>query len=475
MVEVAPESRIAEDHDLVAGERPVEEISGETGPRADRGLPRPVGVREPENRERNPALSGEAAAEVLGGFLVDRMDIRRGDGVIFPHRQAPRGTVQLAGAGEDDPRRRRALRRRRQQAKRPDHISLEVRQRTLHALPMAGDGGEVEDHPGALESFPERGRIGECPAPEGEVVGTRASRKPIEADDLRAESRQRPREAAADETAGSGNDCPASGEGRFQMGRGHRPHCPRKGALAARLPSCGVDERTGAGTLFVVATPIGNLEDLSPRAVAVLRAARWIACENSRAARRLKTRFGFPGRLVACHDHNEGRRAQSLVRRLEAGEDVALISDAGTPLLSDPGYRIVRAARLANLPVRAIPGPSAIPAALSVAGLPTDVFSFFGFPPARRGAKRRNFLLRAAAAPGSLVFFESAVRAARLLEELDTILGEREASLSREVTKIYEDHWFGSLSELRARAERAPPRGEVTLVVGPKRRRPAPA
>ena len=184
---------------------------------------------------------------------------------------------------------------------------------------------------------------------------------------------------------------------------------------------------------------------------------------------------GFRGRLVACHDHNEGRRAQSLVRRLEAGEDVALISDAGTPLLSDPGYRIVRAARLANLPVRAIPGPSAIPAALSVAGLPTDVFSFFGFPPARRGAKRRNFLLRAAAAPGSLVFFESAVRAARLLEELDTILGEREASLSREVTKIYEDHWFGSLSELRARAERAPLRGEVTLVVGPKRRRPAPA
>ena len=230
--------------------------------------------------------------------------------------------------------------------------------------------------------------------------------------------------------------------------------------------------REGAGgTLFVVATPIGNLEDLSPRALHVLRGVSWIACEDTRVARRLRTRFGLTARLVSCHDHNEARQVESLLDRLRSGADLALICDAGTPLISDPGYRVVRAARTEGLPVRTVPGPSAVASALSVAGLPTDTFTFFGFPPGRRGAKRRAFLERAAEAPGSLVFFESARRAGSLLGELGEVLGAREASLSREMTKIYEEHWFGALPELARRAESEPLRGEITIVVAPAGRR----
>ena len=225
------------------------------------------------------------------------------------------------------------------------------------------------------------------------------------------------------------------------------------------------------GTLFVVATPIGNLDDLSPRALAVLRDVPWIACEDTRVARRLRSRFGLTARLVSCHDHNEARQVEFLLDRLRAGENLALICDAGTPLISDPGYRVVRAARTEDLPVRTVPGPSAVAAALSVAGLPTDTFTFFGFPPGRRGAKRRAFLERAAEAPGSLVFFESARRAAELLEELAGLLGPREASVSREMTKIYEEHQLGTLPELARRMVSEPPRGEVTIVVAPESRK----
>ena len=227
------------------------------------------------------------------------------------------------------------------------------------------------------------------------------------------------------------------------------------------------------GTLFVVATPIGNLDDLSPRAIAVLRDVAWIACEDTRVARRLRTRFGLTARLVSCHDHNEARQVDFFLDRLRAGEDLALICDAGTPLISDPGYRVVRAARTEGLPVRTLPGASAVAAALSVSGLPTDTFTFFGFPPGRRGAKRQNFLRRAVEAPGSLVFFESARRAASLLAELGELLGPREASVSREMTKIYEEHWFGPLPELASRAESEPLRGEITIVVAPEGRRKA--
>lgn len=240
------------------------------------------------------------------------------------------------------------------------------------------------------------------------------------------------------------------------------------------VPFPGVEDRRPPGVLFVVGTPIGNLGDLSPRALETLRGVRHLACEDTRTARRLAARFEFSARLVSYHEHNEEARAAALLEKLRAGEDVALVADAGTPLLSDPGYRLVRAARLAGVPVRAVPGASAVTAALSVSGLPTDCFTFLGFPPPRRGAARRRFLDRAAAAPGSLVLFESARRAPALLRDLAERLGaSREASLSREMTKVFEENRFGTLADLAERAAEHPLRGEVTLVVGPAPRRAA--
>ena len=233
----------------------------------------------------------------------------------------------------------------------------------------------------------------------------------------------------------------------------------------------------GAGTLFVVATPIGNLGDFSPRAAEVLASVAWIACEDTRVAGRLRARAGSSARLIAYHDHNERRQAGRLIRRLLAGEGGALVSDAGTPLISDPGFRLVRAAREAGIPVRVVPGPSAVLAALSVSGLPTSGFTFFGFPPSRRGSRRDRFLAGALRAHGSLVFFESGRRLAGLLADLAARLGAREASVSREMTKLHEEHWSGTLPGLAERARGRSIRGEVTLVVAPepRRRNPPPA
>lgn len=232
-----------------------------------------------------------------------------------------------------------------------------------------------------------------------------------------------------------------------------------------------MEDRREPGVLFVVGTPIGNLGDLSERALETLRRVRHLACEDTRTARRLAARFGFSAHLVSYHEHNEEARTAALLERLRAGEEVALVTDAGTPLLSDPGYRLVRAARLAGIPVRAVPGASAVTAALSVSGLPTDCFTFLGFPPPRKGSARRRFLDRAAAAPGSLVLFESARRVPVLLRDLAERLGAREASLSREMTKVFEENWFGTLPALAERTGERPLRGEVTLVVGPAPRR----
>lgn len=237
------------------------------------------------------------------------------------------------------------------------------------------------------------------------------------------------------------------------------------------VPFAGVEERREPGVLFVVATPIGNLGDLSERALETLRRVHHLACEDTRTARRLAARFEFSAPLVSYHEHNEEARAAALLEKLQAGEEVALVTDAGTPLLSDPGYRLVRAARLAGIPVRAVPGASAVTAALSVSGLPTDCFTFLGFPPPRQGAARRRFFDRAAVAPGSLVLFESARRVPALLRDLAERLGAREASLSREMTKMFEENWFGTLPALAERAGERTLRGEVTLVVGPAPRR----
>lgn len=221
------------------------------------------------------------------------------------------------------------------------------------------------------------------------------------------------------------------------------------------------------GTLWVVATPIGNLEDLSPRAQRVLAEADRVVCEDTRHSGRLLAAFGVKARLASLHEHNEEKQAPGLVARLEAGEDIALVSDAGTPLLSDPGFRLVRAAAAAGLAVRPVPGPSAITAALSVAGLPTDRFAFEGFLPPKSAARRAR-LHALADESRTLVFFEAGNRLAALLADAAAALGaERPAVAARELTKLHETVYRGTLAGLAAELAEDPDasRGEVVLVV----------
>ena len=205
-----------------------------------------------------------------------------------------------------------------------------------------------------------------------------------------------------------------------------------------------------AGVLHVVATPIGNLGDLSPRAQQVLRGVDAVCAEDTRHTRQLLAHFGIERPLVALHEHNEGEFAQRLVARLQAGESLALVSDAGTPLVSDPGYRLVRAAREAGIRVSPVPGACAAVAALSVAGLASDRFAFEGFLPARAAARRER--LRALAGePRTLVFYESSHRIAEMLDDLVAAFGAgRRAVLARELTKLFETVLDGTLADLLA-------------------------
>jgi 16S rRNA (cytidine1402-2'-O)-methyltransferase len=225
-----------------------------------------------------------------------------------------------------------------------------------------------------------------------------------------------------------------------------------------------------AGRLYVVATPIGNLGDLSARAQATLRDAGLIAAEDTRHTGSLLHHFGIQTPLVSLHDHNERARAPELVARMQGGGTIALVSDAGTPAISDPGYELVRAAAAAGLEVIAVPGPCALVAALSIAGLPTDRFCFEGFLPARRAARCARL---AAVAPEvrTLVFYESPHRVAEMLEDCAAQLGPgRPAVAAREITKLHESLYRGSLAELalRAGAERDFARGEIVLIVAGK-------
>ena len=224
--------------------------------------------------------------------------------------------------------------------------------------------------------------------------------------------------------------------------------------------------------LYVVATPIGNLGDLGRRAEAVLKAADVIACEDTRLTRRLTGRFQIATRLTAYHDHNAAKVRPALIARLERGETVALVSDAGTPLVSDPGYRLVLAAHEAGIPVAAVPGPSAALAALMVAGLPTNRFLFAGFLPPRPAARRRA-IAELAAVPATLVVFEAARRLASALADLASLLGARPAAVARELTKLHEEVRRGDLATLARHYDAAgPPKGEVVIVIG---RAPKPA
>ena len=230
--------------------------------------------------------------------------------------------------------------------------------------------------------------------------------------------------------------------------------------------------RTGASKLapglYVVATPLGNLGDISRRAIEVLTTADLVACEDTRVTGRLFQALGLtPPRLVRYDDHaGEGTRAM-LLDQIRAGKAVALVSDAGTPLVADPGYRLVRAAHDEGLRVMTVPGPSAMIAALSIAGLPSDRFLCSGFLPQRSGA-RRKALGELAAVPATLVFPEAPHRLAESLADMAAVLGPREAVIARELTKLFEETRRGSLDALATYyAESGPPKGEVVVVIAP--------
>lgn len=221
------------------------------------------------------------------------------------------------------------------------------------------------------------------------------------------------------------------------------------------------------GTLYVVATPIGNMGDLSPRAREVLSSVALIAAEDTRHAGQLLTRVGITARLLSLHEHNEAGRVDEILRRLRDGDSVALVTDAGTPLISDPGYRLLAALRAADVPVSPVPGACAAIAALSVAGLPTDRFYFEGFLPARSAARVAR--LRELAGRGeTLVFYESANRLADTLGDAVTVFGpERPAAVGRELTKLHETVYRGSLAEVRVAllADPGGEKGECTWLV----------
>lgn len=224
---------------------------------------------------------------------------------------------------------------------------------------------------------------------------------------------------------------------------------------------------TAAATLYVVATPIGNLGDLSPRAQEVLRSVAAICAEDTRHTGQLLSHFGISKPLVALHDHNEEAMAERVVARLLGGESLAVVSDAGTPLVSDPGFRLVRAARAAGVKVSPIPGACAAIAALSVAGLPSDRFVFEGFLPAK-GAARRERLNKLAAETGTLVFYESSHRIAESLADMAGAFGgERPAVVARELTKLFETVLDGNLEQLLAKvlADDNQRKGEFVVMV----------
>lgn len=231
--------------------------------------------------------------------------------------------------------------------------------------------------------------------------------------------------------------------------------------LTALLPPAPIDPG-----LYIVATPIGNLEDVTLRALRVLRDADAIACEDTRTTVRLVQRYGLCRTLLPYHEHNARQALPGILRRLAVGEVVALVSDAGTPLISDPGYRLVEAVLEAGHAVVPIPGASAILAGLVAAALPTDRFFFAGFLPNRQAA-RRAALEELAAVPGTLVFYEAPGRAASALADIAVVLGDRPTCLARELTKKFEEWRRGPASVLAVSATEDPPRGECVIMVAP--------
>ena len=222
----------------------------------------------------------------------------------------------------------------------------------------------------------------------------------------------------------------------------------------------------GTGCLYLVATPIGNLEDITLRAIRILKEADIIACEDTRQTQKLLQHYGIRKEMVSYHEHNELTRSPELAIELEQGAKIALVSDAGTPGISDPGHRLVNLCLRHHIPVVPIPGPSALVAALAASGLPTDEFLFIGFLPPRAGA-RRKALDALKAESRTLIFYEAPHRVVETLADATEILGPRPAVIAREVTKIHEEFLRGPLAELLESARKRAPRGEITLLIGP--------
>ncbi|MBS0255114.1 MAG: 16S rRNA (cytidine(1402)-2'-O)-methyltransferase [Proteobacteria bacterium] len=225
-----------------------------------------------------------------------------------------------------------------------------------------------------------------------------------------------------------------------------------------------MDKPLGPG-LYIVATPIGNLGDITLRAIETLRGVALVACEDTRVTGRLLSHLGIKARLLRHDDHADARAHEALLERI-AAEPVALVSDAGTPLISDPGYRLVREARARGLNVTTIPGPSAMVAAITLAGLPSDRFLFAGFLPAKAKA-RAEVLAELAGVPATLVFYETSPRLIEALEAIGQALPGREVAVARELTKLFEECHSGPPAELAAHYTAHPPRGEIVLLVGP--------
>jgi len=220
------------------------------------------------------------------------------------------------------------------------------------------------------------------------------------------------------------------------------------------------------GLLYLIATPIGNLEDITLRALRVLREADLIACEDTRQTGKLLAHFGVDKPMVSYHEHNEAARTQELVAKLEGGANIALVSDAGTPLVSDPGYRLVTAAIAAGIRVVPIPGASAVLSALVTAGLPTDAFRFGGFLPVKTG-QRRKVLERLRAEDSTLIFYEAPHRILDTLSDVSAVYGKRPVVVARELTKIHEEFLRGTAEEVREQlAARPSVKGEITLLIG---------
>ena len=232
-------------------------------------------------------------------------------------------------------------------------------------------------------------------------------------------------------------------------------------------------EPPASGTLYVVATPIGNLEDISGRAIRILGGVDLIACEDTRQTLKLLQRYGISKPLISYHEHNERERAVELLRELTSGKNIAIVSDAGTPLIADPGYRLVAEARSQGITVSPVPGPAALVAALSASGLPTDSFLFHGFLPAKQG-QRRMLLEELKSLHATLVFYEAPHRILETLGDIAETLGPRRVVLARELTKIHEEFLSGTPEELLAALQkRSSLKGEFTVMIAKSEAVPA--